>query len=241
MQRTLLARSPRQSNFELLRIVAMLMVLSVHANYISFGFLTANEIHANPVGSFGRAFAEAATLAGVNIFVMISGWFGIKASLKGFCNFVFQVLYFFALSLLVTCLLGLNQLSLVNVAYLFCLPNRGWFIICYMTLYVLSPLMNSFLDSAPKRVQLQLLCAFFALQTLYGFIGNSTNYSFGYTTLSFIGLYLLSGFLRRYGQRLFECQRWRWGGGNVLCVSSLYKCDFALCVSAAGGTLYGLH
>ena len=38
----------RDSNFELLRIVAMLLVLLVHANYFSLGDVTRDEIISTP-------------------------------------------------------------------------------------------------------------------------------------------------------------------------------------------------
>lgn len=150
----------------------MFMVLTVHADFLAFGVPNYEEISAAPWSAIGRTFIEAAAVIGVNIFVMISGWFGIKPSVKGFCNFCFQVIYFYTLSLVITRLLGLNSISATNLAHIICLPENGWFIISYMGLYVLAPVLNVFLDTSSKRVQANVLISFFTIQTVYGFIGN---------------------------------------------------------------------
>ena len=69
----------RASNFELLRILAMLLILVLHANFLAFRFPTNEAIHAQPLTSLGQVWSEALAIVGVNVFVLISGYFGIKA------------------------------------------------------------------------------------------------------------------------------------------------------------------
>ena len=83
----------RESNFELLRIVAMLMVVFLHCNYYSLGEITPRLFHAEPCASFMRAFIEQLCVICVNVFILISGWFGIKASFKGAVSLLFQVFF----------------------------------------------------------------------------------------------------------------------------------------------------
>ena len=83
----------RLSNFELLRIVAMLLVLLLHCNYSVFGLVTQTDIESDAFVSFFRIFSEQACLVCVNIFVLISGWFGIKFSYKCVANILFQVIF----------------------------------------------------------------------------------------------------------------------------------------------------
>ena len=73
----------RFSNIELLRIVAMLLVVFVHANYFSLGWINIDDINNDPINSFVRIILEQICIVCVNVFVLISGWFGIKPSLKG--------------------------------------------------------------------------------------------------------------------------------------------------------------
>lgn len=77
---------------EILRILAMLMVLIIHADFLSLGGPTTRPSGADElVNSLTRTWIEMLGMVAVNVFVLISGWFGIKASLRGACNFLFQV------------------------------------------------------------------------------------------------------------------------------------------------------
>ena len=51
-------KTTRQSGIELLRLIAMLMVLLLHANFLSFGAPTAEQIHTDTANSIGRIFLE---------------------------------------------------------------------------------------------------------------------------------------------------------------------------------------
>lgn len=219
-----ITRGPRQSNFELLRILAMLMVLVVHSDFKTFGIPNSLEIDNYPSLSYVRIFLEALSLPSVIIFVMISGWFGIKSSIRGFLNFIFQVLYFQLLSFGLAWISGKVDFSLMNIAHIFCLPSCGWFVISYLGLYILAPIYNNYLDTVPQPTQRNVLISFFALQTYFGFIGDSINFNFGYSTLSFSGLYLLAGYVRRHQCKWnkLRCAR-IWGGGNNLPISHLHN------------------
>ncbi|MCM1309669.1 MAG: acyltransferase family protein [Bacteroides sp.] len=202
-----ITRGPRQSNFELLRIVAMFMVLALHANYISFGQPGKADILAAPAAEIGRIALEAMCICAVNVFVMISGWFGIKASLKGFCSFIFQVVYFYALTFLIMYFLGYVEFTSSAILKIFLLRNSGWFVVSYAIMYVLSPILNTFLDHTDKRTIAIVLLSFFAVELYWGFIDKRPDFNEGYSALSFCGLYLLSGYIRRYKSAVCK-----WGG-----------------------------
>lgn len=70
----------RQSNFELLRLVCMMMVMIGHAN----GYVNETDL----VGARGiaKVVVNQFCLVHVDVFVLISGWFGKKASWKGVCS-----------------------------------------------------------------------------------------------------------------------------------------------------------
>lgn len=69
----------RQSNFELLRIIAILLVLILHADFYALEGPVANDIINSPTDSMLRILFQAITIVAVNVFVMISGWFGINS------------------------------------------------------------------------------------------------------------------------------------------------------------------
>lgn len=212
----------------------MLMVLVVHSDFKTFGIPNSLEIDNYPSLSYVRIFLEALSLPSVIIFVMISGWFGIKSSIRGFLNFIFQVLYFQLLSFGLAWISGKVDFSLMNIAHIFCLPSCGWFVISYLGLYILAPIYNNYLDTVPQPTQRNVLISFFALQTYFGFIGDSINFNFGYSTLSFSGLYLLAGYVRRHQCKWnkLRCAR-IWGGIIYLSVT----CTTAIIMSIAPFTI----
>ena len=95
----------RDSNIELLRIVAMILVLFLHSNYFSLGGVELYNIQTLIHPSYIRALAEQLCIICVNLYVFISGWFGIKPSIKGVLSLLFQVLFFHILiSIIVLCI-----------------------------------------------------------------------------------------------------------------------------------------
>lgn len=198
----------RESKFELLRIIAMLMVLVLHANYKSFGIPEYNEISQSPLNSTFRIFAEMASISAVNIFVLISGWFGIRPSVRGFSSFVFQCLFFSVGIYTLMILIGGADLSIKGITDCFAMnPGDYWFITSYIGLYIFSPVLNAFLDRTNEKELLFVVLAFFIFQTLYSFIGGGGGFLMkGYSTLSFMGIYLLASYAKRIVQRL-KCDR----------------------------------
>lgn len=87
----------RESGIECLRLFAMLLVLVVHANFFSLGEPAGEDIVEEPWHSFNRVFVQSLAIVCVNVFVMISGWFGLHPTWKKLMNFLYQLLFFFVL------------------------------------------------------------------------------------------------------------------------------------------------
>lgn len=199
---TSITSGPRQSNFELLRIIAMLLVLITHANYMSLGAPTDEDIALNPLASYTRIFIQSATCICVNLFICISGWFEIKTSLRGFCKFAFQILYFFCGIYLLQCVLGGGVLNFSGIAKCFVLTSKDdWFIKAYIGLYVVSPILNVFLHSSSPKIILRTIVCLYIFQTIYGCTHAALFIRDGYSVFSFCGLYLLSNYMSRYYNR----------------------------------------
>ena len=188
----------RQSNFEALRIIAMFMVLVLHANYNLIGGPTSADILDHPASSFARMTFEALAICAVDVFVMISGWFGIKPSVKGFGGFIFQVLYTSFLLYFIFILFGFNTLNIEDIRRCLLLsPDAQWFIISYIGLYVLSPVLNAFIEKASTKQLGLTVLLFYTFQSVFCWTTFVSWTEMGYCTFSFIGLYLLSAWLRK--------------------------------------------
>lgn len=213
---TSITSGPRESNFELLRIIAMFLVLGVHADFFSNGAPTAENFINNSNNAWVRTFFQSATIVCVNVFILISGWFGIKPKLKGFLNFFFQCLYFY-LGIYIFELIFLDlPFSIIDLRRCFFFaPDSGWFVLAYTGLYLLSPILNSFVKNNSKTTLRNILIAFYLFQT-YGWLGGAVSFlDSGYSTFSFIGLYLLARYLSIY--RPIICKM----GGVIYIISVL--------------------
>lgn len=206
----------RQSNFELLRIIAMFMVLVLHADFLANGRPDIEAFYASPLSASARTIFEMLSIVSVNVFVMISGWFGIRPSIRSVGNFIFQCLFFLVGIYTVALLLGVAPLSVKGVASCLTISSGyNWFIRAYLGLIIIAPILNTFLEHCNKRQLGFVLVSFYLFQSFYGFVGNEGFFSNGYSTLSFIGLYLLSRYLRLYGMSFYKL------GGVIYIVSAL--------------------
>lgn len=187
----------RQSNFELLRIVAMLMILGLHANFLSLDKPCPEYILATT--SIIRVLLQAICIVAVNVFVMISGWFGIRRSWKGYCNFAWQVFFIVGFSNIVGSLIfgwPINIKSLLMPLGLF--GGGGWFVGAYIGLYILAPIINAYIEATSTRNLVITVCVFIVFQTIFGDTLSAAFIVMGYSTFSFIGLYLIAALLKRY-------------------------------------------
>lgn len=146
---------------------------------------------------FFQVIIESISVVCVNIFVLISGWFGIRPTFRGLFAFIFQCIYFLSGTYIVTCSIGISEFSLTGLkGCLFLLPSTNWFLRAYIGLYILSPILNIFLDKISNKGLLQFLIVFYVFQTVYGCTNISEFINWGYSTFSFIGLYCLARYVR---------------------------------------------
>ncbi len=136
----------RLSNIELLRIIAMFMIIAVHADYWLFGMPDKPAISGSHLGSgVTRIFIEQLSIVGVNIFVGISGWFGIRPSAKSLLSFIFQILFFLISIYFIGVIVGLQQFSIKTLSQCFLFTHHHWFIKAYLALYIIAPVLNIYI------------------------------------------------------------------------------------------------
>lgn len=195
-----IATSPcRQTNMELLRILAMFLVLAVHANFYSLGTPTSETIANDPAASATRIVLCVTCCMCVNLFILISGWFSIKPSLQGFGKFVFQCLYFSIGIYAIMLLFGKAQLNVLEISRCFYFTPWDWFVKAYIGLYIITPALNALAEKISKRQLEYFLISFYLFQTLYSVRGSAAFIESGYSTFSFIGLYMIGRYLNKYG------------------------------------------
>lgn len=190
----------RESNFETLRIIAMFLVLIVHADYGALGAPTQADITHNPVDSIGRIVFEALSFSCVNIFILISGYFGIKPNIKSFLNFIFQCLFFYVGIYLICTFSGIITFNIKDFIRSIAMIKTSWFIYSYIGLYILAPVINSYIKTSTEKQFRNTIIFFYIFQTIYGFIffSSASFFKDGYSAISFIGLYMLARYVKLY-------------------------------------------
>lgn len=194
----------RQSGIELLRIVAIVMVLVCHANARVLGLPSRAEVFSVPAPSIARMLFGAMAVYGVNIFVMISGWFGIHAKPKGLANLLFEVLFLLWGIYAVFLLTGNATFNMHDIKVCLALTDEYWFVMAYVGLYIFSPVLNAFVEKASKRELQLLLVGFYVFQCYYCWASGTLDYFSGYSITFFFGLYLTARYFRLYPVRILS-------------------------------------
>lgn len=198
-------KQKRDTNFELLRILSMVMIIILHFN-MHGGILDGVEMYSKKYFFF--YFLEYACLIAVNLYVMISGYYMIKLNIKAkkIVEIEFQVLFYSILIYLA--LVGFNQVNFnITVFINNCFPNitgQYWFITTYMGLYILMPFINKLANNLRKKDYRNLLIIltilFSLIRTVYP-TNNLFEANNGYGLIWFIYLYLLAGYIRLHFNR----------------------------------------
>ncbi len=150
--------SSRNSNHELLRIIAMYMIIFVHANMYLSTFCTGN------LWTIFNGLINGICNIGVSCFILISGYYGITFNLKKFVKMECMMITYSLLELGILCLSSPDQMAgaalleqLVKSFFPF-ITRKYWFYSCYICLLFLSKYIQKFIDSLDHEEFKKLLC-----------------------------------------------------------------------------------
>jgi hypothetical protein len=132
-------------------------------------------------------FRDCACICAVNVFLIISGYFGIKWRFKSLFNLLFQ-LFFYAFAVYgVAALFGFVDYSLTGLlSNAKCLYQHWGFITYYLLLYLCSPLLNAFAEKVTEKQLLGYIVVLFISEWFL-----TRDYSFlNYCTMYLIGRYI---------------------------------------------------
>lgn len=189
----------RQSNFELLRIIALFLVMILHSNFQTLGYPVFEDVPHNPVKYFSEFMVQGISAICVNVFIILSGWFGISPTVKGVMKLIYQVLFFMLGSYIVAIIIGRATINGQDILTCFLLNDFAWFVKAYLCLYIFAPILNKYADSAEKKEYRYLLIGFYCFQCVFGWATDAAPFiHYGFSTISFIGLYLVAKYIRRF-------------------------------------------
>lgn len=151
----------KQSNFELLRIISMVLIVAHHFSY--HGVLKTsyeNGFNSQTLTVFLAEVIESGGKIGVTLFVMITGYFMIhsKINVKKIVLLILQISFYSIGILLLFKWLGFPIGLVDTLRSLFpVLYGQYWFMTTYIVLYLFTPFLNKLLLSLKKIDYLKLL------------------------------------------------------------------------------------
>lgn len=207
-------QTQRQANFELLRIISMLMIVLFHCvyhgNFDYSGTFNATHWILKEFWLFGEL--------GVNLFMMITGYFMINGKFhwKKLMRLVLQVYFYHLLScILIWIIESPNDSSLINLVTSFVFPISRriyWYMTVYIMIYIFSPFINHFVKSLPQKEMAKLLMIAFILwsvcPTALGWaIGVESDLHYYNRFIWYIFIYLLGAYIRLYSLPVINTKR----------------------------------
>lgn len=184
----------RQSNFELLRILCMLGVVTNHVLQNCYPQLHTTDFS---IANDMRVLLMCMSITAVNCFVMISGYFRIRQSWKAFFNLYTQCAFWM---LLLTTLsfffLGGTVVDIVKKT-IFSLTGSGyWFMTAYFALFLFAPLLNVAFEHQTSRQRSFSLLAILGVDVYIGYMHQAPEITIdGYSALHFFVIYYLGMYL----------------------------------------------
>lgn len=145
-------------------------------------------------------FLNAIVVIGVNVFFLISGYYGINFSLKKLCTLVFNLYFYADILTLIAVAVGMEHIGFATIKLLILPFYKYWFIIVYILLFILSPILNAGIESL-NRVQSVFLTVFFtAFFCCLGFVSEATFISLndGYSLMFAMYLYFLGRMMNKW-------------------------------------------
>lgn len=191
----------RNSSIELLRIISMVMIMFHHFAYHGNFEWNYNEI---TIPHLWYNFILMGGKVGVNIFVLISGFFLIENTERLFqpkklLKFWGQVVFYSITTYFLSIVLQINNFDIKQIIKI-CFPITypgWWFASTYFMLYLIHPFLNKLLHDLNKNVYQYLILL---LVLCWSIIPTLTTQLFESNSLLwFITLYVIAGYAKIYG------------------------------------------
>lgn len=199
-----LQKRVRSSNFELLRILSMFLIVMHHYSAQGVGGLTEHALTVNKTLEYILSLGGK---IGVNCLVLITGYFMVGTSIKymKLLKLIFEVFFYSVLCMLVFYGFGLSAFdpkvlkeSLFPLTY-----DMYWFATAYVVLYLLSPFINILIRGLNQKNHLKLILLLVILWSV--FPAFTFGQAPGYSSLGwFFLIYLIGAYIKLYPHRLFD-------------------------------------
>ena len=221
--------SKRQANFELLRIVAMLMIITLH--YLVKGNVAVPYAESQSAVNLVAWLLEAFCIVAVNCYVLLSGYFLVESAWKPgrIVSLLAQILFYsIAIPAAMLCVGMISPTELSVYDWIgFILPietEHYWFATAYVLMYLFAPILAAGVKSMERKtlqkVIITLLLFFSVGKTIFPVLLVTDHY--GYDFGWFLCLFLIAAYLRLYGCEWLEKRK-----HGILLYMGMSLCIFA--------------
>ena len=189
----------RQSNFELMRIVSMFMIVLYH--FIRHGNLIEKSDGSVKVI---LVFIQAIIYVHVNSFVLLCGYFQCKNKFKMSKFFKLYNQVWFYKTIITIILVSLGIVTFTNIEFMkhvsYIYYGDYWFITMYFILYLCSPMLNIIINNISKKQHLKIIILLLIIFSILPTITIQTSYynTNGFSITNFVLLYFIGSYLRLY-------------------------------------------
>lgn len=189
-------RKQRNTNVEVLRTLVMFGILLWHVTVHGYGLAHMGEMNTLVVEhDFINSLSVAMFAPCVDLFVLISGYYGIRFSFKTLARFEGQAI-FYSYIMIIGAFLLLGHCSGMAGRLFPIMGNRWWFLTTYVMLFIIAPLLNEGikrLTESQHRTMILLLVIINCFgYLLISHIPNGSNLQ------SFILVYIIGRYLHDY-------------------------------------------
>lgn len=191
----------RNSNNELLRIVCMFFIVFHHfLVHAVFPDSLDTDVSLN-IGSILSIITNGFLYIGVNCFILISGYYGVKlrwrnlanlfiaCAIYGLLGYLFHLWYDGA---------SLGKSLIYNSVFIFS-HSSWWYINCYIILLFVSPLLNAGISIMTKRQHLITIIGLTLCQVYFGYYWAQVMFDeSGYSFMQFLYLYIIGAYIHKH-------------------------------------------
>ena len=191
----------RHGGIDLLKVLAMLMVVMLHVNGHG-GLLSGASLYS--VHWFLINVIEFLCIGAVNIFALASGYvnYGRKVKVKNILTLWLQVFFYsFFITLIFYFTNWQGKVSLLDIlkSAFPVASERYWFFSAYFLLFFTMPILNIVLDKLSKKQALLGIGIFLVLCTVIGYVYDAFNIEDGYSAVWLMVLYFIGAYVKKYG------------------------------------------
>ncbi len=172
----------------------------LHLNRDNVGLPTASTFMEQPIYALLWTWIRLISQTGANIFILISGYFAIRPRVNSVVSLFFQGVCFSVGMYVFWVWVGQCEFSFGEIMKHLDLMRGYWFFGSYIWLMILAPVLNAYAEKVTRRgFGLFLLGYYFFACGMEWCFNASAELDMGYSTLSFVGLYLLGRYVRIHG------------------------------------------